>query len=508
MSEESWSPARLIPTSGISGAEEQERRATSALLAVMGAVKEFQRALLSPLGAPAGNAEVFIEVPFILDGRRLFPDGLIRVTRGSKTWTALVEVKTGRSTLEPEQLSNYLDIAREHGFDALITISNEIPAMAGQHPTTVDRRKLKKVAIHHWSWSHILATAVVQKEHRGVSDPEQAWILGELIRYLEHPKSGALEFADMGQNWVSVREAVSAGTLRANDKTIPDVVSRFDGLLRFASLQLGRQLGTEVTPVLSRKEAADPAVRTQGLVSSLVASGDLVGTIRIPNAINHLVLTANLRTGRITAHIDVEGPREGRNTTRVNWLIRQLKNASDDVRVESFAANARGAGAAELLGKIRQDPALLILDPAKELRSFRVARTVAMGSKAGRGRGHFIDTCLDLIDGFYADVVQHLRPWSAAAPRFKEREPEVISPERLPEGEPVVAFSEAEQLVDAAGVAPLEVEPVVMSDEMAEPTPVEVEGDPAWLTQQEQDTARVLLDSIVDDEESADLPDA
>ena len=35
MAEESWHEARLIPTSGINGAEEQERRATSALLAVL-----------------------------------------------------------------------------------------------------------------------------------------------------------------------------------------------------------------------------------------------------------------------------------------------------------------------------------------------------------------------------------------------------------------------------------------------------------------------------------------
>ena len=32
MAEETWHAARLIPTSGINGAEEQERRATSALL--------------------------------------------------------------------------------------------------------------------------------------------------------------------------------------------------------------------------------------------------------------------------------------------------------------------------------------------------------------------------------------------------------------------------------------------------------------------------------------------
>jgi hypothetical protein len=63
VSEEAWHEARLIPTSGINGAEEQERRATSALLAVITAVREFGRALLRPLGAPAGSVQAYIEVP-------------------------------------------------------------------------------------------------------------------------------------------------------------------------------------------------------------------------------------------------------------------------------------------------------------------------------------------------------------------------------------------------------------------------------------------------------------
>ncbi len=93
MAEQSWHEARLIPTSGINGAEEQERRATSALLAVMSAVREFGRGLTKPLGAPAGTAQTYVEVPFELAEKRLFPDGLIRVTRGQREWTALVEVK-------------------------------------------------------------------------------------------------------------------------------------------------------------------------------------------------------------------------------------------------------------------------------------------------------------------------------------------------------------------------------------------------------------------------------
>jgi hypothetical protein len=82
MGEESWHEARLIPTSGINGAEEQERRATSALLAVMVAVKEFGRSLTKPLGAPAGVLQTYIEVPFQLGERRLYPDGLVTSRRG------------------------------------------------------------------------------------------------------------------------------------------------------------------------------------------------------------------------------------------------------------------------------------------------------------------------------------------------------------------------------------------------------------------------------------------
>jgi len=241
MAEESWHEARLIPTSGINGAEEQERRATSALLAVMGAVREFGRGLTKPLGAPGGAVQTFVEVPFEHAEKRLFPDGLIRVTWGQKTWTGLVEVKTGTNQLAVEQLENYLDIAREQGFDAVVTISNEIPAVPGQHPTKVDKKKLKRVSLHHWSWTQVLAEAVMQKEFRGVADPDQAWILGELIRYLEHPRSGALEFDDMGEAWVSVRDAVAASTLRSTNKGVTETAARFDALLRFASLRLGRQ---------------------------------------------------------------------------------------------------------------------------------------------------------------------------------------------------------------------------------------------------------------------------
>ena len=428
MAEEAWHEARLIPTSGINGAEEQERRGTSALLAVLFAVREFGRALTQPFGAPIGPIHTYIEVPFELDGHRLYPDGLIRVTRGQKTWTALVEVKTGTNELKAEQLESYLDLAREQGFQALITISNEVPAIAGQHPTKVDRRKLKRVDLFHLSWMQVLSEAVMQMEHRGVADPDQAWILGELIRYLEHTRSGAMEFQDMGSSWVPVRDALSAGTLRATDKGAPEVASRFDALLRFAGLRLGRQLGIEVTPVLSRRELTDPSVRSTALCESLAASGTMAGAIRIPNTVGTLAVTVDLRASLVTCEVDVDAPRQGRPLTRVNWLVRQLKDAPATVRIESYALHGRGASSAALLRDLRAEASGLIGDPKRELRTFRIAVTSKLGTKRGIGRASFIDSVLAAIDGFYADVMQHVKAWSAAPPRMRDPEEIAVKP--------------------------------------------------------------------------------
>jgi hypothetical protein len=422
MSEDTWLAARLIPTSGINGAEEQERRATSAVLAVMSAVREFGRALTQPLGAPAGPVQTFIEVPFKLGDKQLFPDGLIRVSRGQRQWTALVEVKTGSNELRADQVEAYLEIAREHNFDALITISNEIPPTAGQHPTPVDKRKLRKVSLHHLPWTEILTQAVMQKEYRGVADPDQAWILGELIRYLEHPRSGAMEFSDMGPAWVSVRDGVAAGTVRAGDTVVAEVAGRFDALVRYACLRLGRRLGAEVTPALSRRDVAEPTGRMQALVSQLSTTGVMTGGIKIPGAVGAMQVTADLRAGQVICHVDVEAPKSGKPTTRVNWLARQLQDAPDNTRLEAFVMHGRGEGTAGLLRQVRVDPSTLIIDPAKELRAFRVAMSAPAGTKRGTGRGAFIDSVLAAIDVFYEQVIQNLKPWMPAPPRLRTAE--------------------------------------------------------------------------------------
>lgn len=313
--DEKWPVARLIPISSASGVEAQERRLASALLAVMGAVPEFGYSLLKPLGAPTGKIETYIEVPFKLGDRSIRPDGLITVTRAGKTWSALVEAKVASNPLEPVQMNTYLDLARELGFEAVISISNQFVTSSTDYPIEIDKRKLKRVALKHWSWIDLLTQAIVEKEHRGIKDPDQAYILGELIRYLSDPRSGAVAFDGMGSGWTAVRDGAREQTLRKTDAAVISTVARWDDLVRYLGLSLTTELGREVKQALPPAERT-PTERRQGLTESLIASGRLYANLQVPNVAGPLTITADLRTRQVVASTVIDAPREGTSRSR------------------------------------------------------------------------------------------------------------------------------------------------------------------------------------------------
>lgn len=420
-----WHRASLIPTTGIGGAKEQEMRATSALLSVLSAVPEFSKSLLRQFGAPAGTVETFVEVPFEApDGRMVRPDGLIRVSRGKRSWVCLVEVKTGRNMLDREQLETYLDVARTNGFDALVTISNQYSPSAGVHPVKVSGYKLRRVQMHHLSWIALITEATIQHEHRGISDPDQAWILEELIKYLEHPNSGALQFEDMGQHWVSVRNSAKDGTLRRTDPGVEEVVGRWIEFMRFLSLQLGRELGAEVRQSLSKNERNDQSFRVNSAMQYLESEQSLRGAFRIPDAIAVLGVSANLARRVVEANITVDAPKEGRPRTRVNWVVRQLSKAPDNTRiVVSF--DRRRDTTSNTLGGLRDDPSKgLLADNQVNPRRFTIALTADMGVKKGDGQGSFVDSVQTTLEIFYREIVQVLKAWQPPAPKLPAPEAE------------------------------------------------------------------------------------
>jgi hypothetical protein len=443
LKDEQWPVARLIPISSASGVEAQERRAASALLAVISAVTEFGRALLKPLGAPAGRIEAFIEVPFKLDSRSIRPDGVITVQRGSKTWGAIVETKTGLNQLDPAQIDTYLDLARQLELDAVLSISNQYVTSSSEYPVEVDRRKLRRVALHHWSWVDVLTEAVVQKQYRGVSDPDQAYILQELIRYLSDPRSGAVSFDNMGPSWTAVRDGARQNTLRRNTSEVADVAKRWDDLIRYLGLELTKDLGRDVRQVLSKNERS-PAARQQVLRDSLVDTGRLHAELQIPDVAGPLEVVADLRTRQVIVSSRIEAPREGRSKGRVSWLLRQLQTAPETVNVEVKVARSVDSLAASLQAS-RDNPEVLYPEAGKEIRHFIVSLRRNLGLKRSAGQGSFIDSVIATTKDFYGDVLQNLRPWKAPPPKLRKPPEEVVEEEPIEVPEPV-----AEALEQAA----------------------------------------------------------
>lgn len=418
-----WTQARLISTSGLRNARGQEAAATSAVLAVMAIIPSFNRSLLRPLGAPAGRPVMFTEPSFSGEkGDRLRPDGLIRMMRGKKQWTALVEVKTGENALRPDQVAAYVRLAHREGFDAVVTISNEFVAPSLPHPVRLPTRLRKgNVQLVHWSWMHILTTALTLRKQKAVADPEQAWLLDELVRYLSDERSGALRFGGFGVHWPKIREAAQMGTLHRGSKGVNEFVTRWDQFLRHLSLLLSGELGTVVEVVTSAAHRRDPERRTRDLLEQLVTSRQMDGVLRIPGAAAHLNLSVDFGARQLHSSVTLNAPETKRATNRINWLVRQLRGAPDAVRI---TVRFKGCQATAKLGEARKDRKRLLLpaDPRSCPSQFTVAMARPMGARQGRGKGSFVASVERLMRVFYHDVLQELEAWVPPAPRLESPE--------------------------------------------------------------------------------------
>ena len=423
--------SRLIPTTGIKGALDQERRASSALLAVFRIVPELAHTLLKEAKAPKGSIETFIEPEFKLGPKKIRPDGLIVIRRGKTEWSCLVEVKTGKNNLELAQLNSYLDICKDYRVDALVTISNEVLNASGGHPTQgIDQRKLRSTTLAHLSWIRIITDAIVMSEHAGVEDREQDLVLRELVRFLQSDASGASEFNDMGSAWISVREGIKNSAIRKVDDDLLQTIANFESLVRYSALTLSARLGVNASEVVSRTARTDYKRHLQETGKGLLSDKKLYGAIHIPGAAADLELTADLATGMLHCGFSLPAPKSGRNKSRINWLLRQLKNSPAKTFVSWTYKRARSAETPHLASALGDSDYDYELDGQREISEFRVETLAKMGTKRTSGKGGFIDSVVFLFEQTYGEVLQPIKPWQEPAPKLSETVKDLI-PEQV-----------------------------------------------------------------------------
>ncbi|MEU6105979.1 TerD family protein [Streptomyces flaveolus] len=418
---ESWRQARLFPVSMLKSDRDREMRATSVLLAVMAQVPEFSRRLTAGFGAPAGRMETFTEVSLPHGDSPRRPDGVIRVERAGKLWTALVETKTNGNALKADQVQAYMDIAARRGYEAVVTLTNDV-ALEGSPlvDVKIDRRRKHKVALWHLSWAEVAYQAQMLIRHEGVGNAAHAWLLQELLHYLRHENSGCHGFQNMGPAWVPVRNGIDDETLCQGDARALEVVENWERLIRQVCLRLGGELGQKVLPVQRAKRGTDPKERRNRLADQLCLDGRLQADLRIDGTPGVLTVSADLRTAKLRTGIDVPAPEQGYPLSWAKRLVRRLADAPADLHVETLV-DGEIAGPRGTLERLRPEPADLLPKDNAKITGFRLSLLKSMGSGRGNAETGFIRSVDDAVHRFFTTVVVHLNTPTSRRTPPKER---------------------------------------------------------------------------------------
>ena len=405
----------------------------------MAIVDDLSRTMLATLGQRIGvrsRVRTFTEVvpanmPDVIAGR---PDGLILVETGRRSWSALVEAKVRRSRLDAEQIETYLKLAKANGFNAVITISNELAAVPHHHPLQVSRIP-KGVALYHWSWTSILTHAKVLLAERDVDDREQRYLLSELARFLDHASTGVMRFDRMDGNWKGIVGSVVAGAPLADSDAVTDTVANWHQECRDLALKLMEKVNSKVSLRLPRIHLNDPQRRVTDDVEKLREDAVLAVEFVVPDAAAPMKVEADLKSRSVHVHMRLRAPGNRKSArARTNWLLRQLASSNaDDLHVKANYTNRR-LDPQEPLSAVRENPDVLRHENANIAPAEFEVRMVRDAGARFAGAKSFVDLVDDTVMRFYAEAGQRLKNWQPTAPKMAAPEKNT---EESDESEPV-----------------------------------------------------------------------
>ena len=122
-------------------------------------------------------------------------------------------------------------------------------------------------------------------ENDTLTDPEQAFLLREFVRFLSHESVGVERFVSMPPEWNDVVATTKAGgQLKKTSKEVEAVVGVWHQAVRDLALLMSRMLGCPVEIKLTRTHANDPERRIADDVEALCADNTLKAELHIPDA--------------------------------------------------------------------------------------------------------------------------------------------------------------------------------------------------------------------------------
>lgn len=410
-------PARLFSALKLSN---KEQIATSTLLAVFRLVPELLSELIKDVGLKITDKSTFhalTEVNLVKENpsKKDRPDGYLYL-KNRNEWSALVEAKVGKNSLNPEQVSRYLEDARSNNIDALITISNEFSPRVDQSPVDVPKRLLNRVKLYHFSWRLILSKAQLLKQTSNIEDREKSFVLEELIRFLRDDSVGDKNFSLMPASWVDVSKEITVGAkLKASDQRLSDNANALVEEFSEIALNLTDHLGVNCSAKLPASYINDKNLWQKSIVRSMIEGKPVSCQYSIPDAANSMFVEIDIAKSTIAVGMEIEAPKDKKTISgKVNWIMRQLKN--HDVP-DSYIKVRWNSRAADTFAKMNEILADLPIPPSKTTNISTFTPMIQLQStRTLQSRKSFIVELEQAVLTFYDEHAQYLRSWTPRAP--------------------------------------------------------------------------------------------
>ena len=357
----------------------------------------------------------FTEVMLKADIKKNRMDGLIVAQKGSSTWKAIIEAKVHNKRHDVNQVNSYLESAKNN-IDTFITISNQLVANPEHSVVKVKPGLARKIKICHWSWTFIATQCEIILCQKEDLDAEQAFLLSEFLRLLEHKESGVERYKQMPQSWKELVKQIGLKTsLKKTDKVVRDVAKGWIQETRDLTLMMTRHVGQEAKSKFSNAESSKDLV--EKISKYIVEDHHLRAELIIPGTAGNITVDVDLVRKSILVSMQLKAPANKKKTgSKVNWLLRMI--ASDDPRAHVTAHwPGRASSTKEQLSSLRSDPtygsfAAENMVPTKFDVEFHENNT-----KSFTGSKTFIEDLERTVSEFYDFAGQHLRAYQAPPPK-------------------------------------------------------------------------------------------
>ena len=410
-----------------------ELRIVSIVLSAMATVPAFAKDTLQRFAVRYGKTSsltCFAEVPFESgSGEEVRPDGVIQVRTGTKTWRAFVEAKVKNNEISPDQIEKYANVASKYDIDAIITISNQLAFLPTHLPYQPPRKFLKKLDFFHISWVSLLrhAQLLIRDQDSVEIGKLESFVLGEMIRYLDHPSSGVKGFEQMNSEWPSLINGVRDNTtFDIRSPEIVNTVTSWHQEERDLSLMLSARVGRYVSIRSTKQLKQNAALRFEQACKNLRESHLLQSSYSVPDAAADIDVTIDVTRRTIACSMLLESPKDLKKPTAViNWLLRQLKKIegsdASDVTIRAYWTRKPRTTQAKLQ-EVRDNPAVLVNFAANAIpKSIEVVIIKEPTKQRFAGKRNFIQDLEKYVPEFYDRIGQNLRRWTPKPPKIDKR---------------------------------------------------------------------------------------